>query len=161
MIRFADMRDRDAVNALRKQVNELHVAARPDFFKPGFGPELQERLDPYLRREIGYAAVEEIGGTIAGMVMVDEIARPEGPYSPARRFLHIAEICVDAAYRRQGVGRRLMDFVKANAQAAGYARIELDVWAFNDVLPFYESLGFTVFRRYLEIDLQGERTPCE
>lgn len=150
MVRLADMRDREAVNALRRQVNELHVAGRPDLFKPGFGPELQAHADLYLNREIGYAAVDEIDGAIAGMVMVDYIDRPEGPYSFARRFAHISEICVDEKHRRQGVGRRLMDFVKADAKEKGFPRIDLDVWAFNDALDFYEAEGFTVYRRYLE-----------
>ena len=43
-----------------------------------------------------------------------------------------------------------MDFVKADAKEKGFPRIELDVWAFNDALSFYEAEGFTVFRRFLE-----------
>ena len=150
MIRFADLSDKAAVNALRRQVNDLHVAGRPDLFKPGFGPEIRDHVDLYLKREIGYAAVMETEGEVAGMVMVDYIEKPETPYGPARRFVHIAEICVDEKFRRQGVGQALMDFVKADAKEKGFPRIELDVWSFNDALSFYEAEGFTVFRRFLE-----------
>jgi len=150
MMRLATMLDKDNVNALRRQVNDLHVQGRPDIFKPGFGPELQDHADMYLNQENGYAAVEEIDGRIAGMVLVDYIDRPESPYNLARRFVHIAEICVDQRFRRSGVGQRLMDFVKADAREKDFPRIELDVWAFNDALAFYEAEGFTVYRRYLE-----------
>lgn len=153
MIRLATERDKAAINELRRQVNDLHVQGRPDIFKPGFGPEIRDHVDMYLRQENGYAAVAEIGGRVAGMVMVDYIDRPEGPYSLARHFVHIAEICVHASFRRQGVGRALMDFVKSDARHKGYPRIELDVWAFNDALAFYESEGFTTYRRYLEMDV--------
>ena len=157
MVRFAVPEDAESINSLRKEVNDIHVAGRPDLFKPGFGPEIQDHVRMYLNGENGYAAVDERDGHVAGMVMIDYIDRPEGPYSFARRFVHVAEICVDEAYRRQGVGRALMDFVKADARSKGYDRIELDVWAFNDALQFYESEGFTVFRRFLEYDLSKEK----
>ncbi len=147
------MRDKAAVNALRREVNDLHVQGRPDIFKPGFGPVIRDHVDVYLNTENGYAAVEERDGQIAGMVLVDYIDRPESPYNLARRFVHIAEICVDHRFRRCGVGRRLMEFVKADAREKGYPRIELDVWAFNDALSFYEAEGFTTFRRYLEFNV--------
>ena len=156
MVRFAAPEDAEAINVLRKEVNDLHVAGRPHHFKGGFGPELRDHVQMYLTGEIGYAAVDEADGQIIGMVMVDYIDRPESPYRYAEKFAHIAEICVDAQHRRQGVGQRLMDFVKADAKAKGFSRLELDVWAFNDALAFYEAEGFTVFRRYLETYLNDE-----
>ncbi len=153
MIRFAKPEDADRINELRRQVNELHVSGRPNHFKAGFGEELQKHVNMYLTDGIGYAAVDEEDGQIVGMVMVDYIDRPESPYRYAERFAHIAEICVDEKYRRRGVGKRLLNFVKADAKEKGFPRIELDVWAFNDALAFYEAEGYTVFRRYLELKL--------
>lgn len=153
MVRFAVPQDAEAINVLRKEVNDLHVAGRPNHFKAGFGKELQDHVYMYLVGGFGYAAVDEEEGQIIGMVMVDYIDRPESPYRYAERFAHIAEICVDEKHRRQGVGKRLLDFVKADAKAKGFSRIELDVWAFNDALAFYEAKGYTVFRRFLELRL--------
>ena len=153
MVRFAVPEDAEAINVLRKEVNDLHVAGRPNHFKAGFGPELRDHVYMYLAGGLGYAVVDEEDGQITGMVMVDYIDRPESPYRYAERFAHIAEICVDEKHRRRGVGRRLLDFVKADAKEKGFSRIELDVWAFNDALAFYENEGYTVFRRYLELKL--------
>ncbi len=153
MVRFAVPQDAEAINVLRKEVNDLHVAGRPNHFMAGFGKELQDHVYLYLAGGFGYAAVDEEEGQIIGMVMVDYIDRPESPYRYAERFAHIAEICVDEKHRRQGVGKRLLDFVKADAKAKGFSRIELDVWAFNDALAFYEAEGYTVFRRFLELRL--------
>lgn len=36
MVRFAEEHELDRVNELRKQVNDLHVAGKPEIFKPGF-----------------------------------------------------------------------------------------------------------------------------
>ena len=153
MVRIAKPEDAERINELRKQVNELHVNGRPHHFKAGFNQELQEHVYLYLTGGIGYAAVDEEDGQIVGMVMVDYIDRPESPYRYAECFAHIAEICVDEKHRRRGVGKRLLDFVKADAKEKGFSRIELDVWAFNDALAFYEAEGYTVFRRYLELKL--------
>ena len=153
MVRFAVPGDAEQINVLRKEVNDLHVNGRPNHFKAGFPKELQDHVYLYLTGGIGYAAVDEEDGRIIGMVMVDYIDRPESPYRYAERFAHVAEICVDENHRRKGVGKRLMDFVKADAKEKGFSRVELDVWAFNDALAFYEAEGYKVFRRYLELRL--------
>ena len=44
IIRFAEKQDLDRVNELRKQVNDIHVAGKPEVFKPGFSKELQKYL---------------------------------------------------------------------------------------------------------------------
>ena len=154
MIRLGKPEDAERVNALRRQVNDLHVQGRPDLCKPGFGPELQAHVMPYLNGENGYAAVDERDGRIVGMVMADYIDRPEGPYSYARRYVQVAEICVDSACRGQGIGAALLDYVKKDAREKGFSRVELDVWDFNDALGFYEAEGFRVYRRYLEFTLE-------
>jgi len=156
MVRIAKPQDAEAINVLRRQVNDLHVNGRPNHFKAGFHQELQDHVYMYLAGGIGYAAVDEEDGQICGMVLVDFIDRPESPYRYAERFAHIAEICVDESHRRQGIGKALLNFVKADAKAKGLSRVELDVWAFNDALAFYEAEGFSVFRRYLEYRLDGE-----
>ena len=153
MVRIAKPEDAERINELRRQVNELHVNGRPNHFKAGFNQELRDHVYLYLTGGIGYAAVDEEDGQIRGMVLVDYIDRPESPYRYTERFAHIAELCVDENHRRQGIGNRLLDFVKADAKEKGFSRIELDVWAFNDALAFYEAEGYTVFRRYLELKL--------
>ena len=40
MIRFAEEKDLERVNELRKQVNDVHVNGRPDIFKPGFNASI-------------------------------------------------------------------------------------------------------------------------
>ena len=41
-VRFAKKEELPRINELRKQVNDLHVAGRPDIFKPGFSEELRD-----------------------------------------------------------------------------------------------------------------------
>ena len=65
-IRPANEADTETVNRLRAQVNTLHVAGRPDIFKPGFGQDIQDRLAQRFADEEGGVLVAEADGQIAG-----------------------------------------------------------------------------------------------
>jgi [ribosomal protein S18]-alanine N-acetyltransferase len=59
--------------------------------------------------------------------------------------LHINTIAVDPARRRQGLARRLMEHVCADAAAAGARHATLEVRRSNEAaLGLYRRLGFTV-----------------
>ena len=153
-IRFAGEADYDRINALRRQVNDLHVAGKPEIFKPGFSEELQAYLHVILADPSQAVAVAEQDGLLCGFAVLHRIKKPETPFMKERDYLDIDEFCVDAAYRKTGVGTALMEFIRAFAKAQGYSRIELNMWEFNaDALAFYEAVGFTTYRRYLELPL--------
>ena len=44
MVRFAREDELDRVNELRKEVNDLHVAGKPEIFKEGFGDDLRNYI---------------------------------------------------------------------------------------------------------------------
>ena len=150
-VRLAKENELERVNELRRQVNDLHVKGRPDIFKPGFPKELSDhvytiRNDPKQR-----IVVCERGGLICGFAVLNHITRPETPFMTERDYLDIDEFCVDEAYRRTGVGTELMQFIRSYAEELGFSRIELNMWEFNaDALAFYEEIGFTTYRRYME-----------
>ena len=49
---------------------------------------------------------------------------------------------------------KLIDFIKEYARAQGFQKLELNMWEFNqDALAFYETVGFSTYRRYMELDL--------
>ena len=153
-VRFAREEDLERVNELRKQVNDLHVSGRGDIFKAGFPDELRDYIyaifcDPW--REI---AVCERNGSICGYAVLNHIIRPETPFMYERDSLDIDEFGVDEACRRQGIATEMMTFIRDYAKAEGFERIELNMWEFNqDALAFYEKVGFSTYRRYMEIQV--------
>ena len=153
MIRIAESKDLEAINELRRQVNEIHVSGRPDIFKPGFCKEFQDRTQWYLSSDENDIFVDDQDGKITGMIMIDYITKPESPYGFERVFCHVAEICVDKECRRRGIAHNLIERVKEEAKKRGITRIELDVWAFNDAINFYEAEGFKTFRTFMEYDV--------
>ena len=155
MVRFAEEKDLPRVNELREQVAALHASGRPDIFRPDFCQELRDRAGEMLRRGNSGILVAERDGRVCGMAGVEYLTCPESPYSCERKFCHVAEFGVDKAFQRQGVGRELMEFIRKDALARGFSRVELDVWEFNaDALEFYGAIGFQPFRRFLEWDLE-------
>ena len=151
-IRFVREEELDRVNELRKQVNDLHVAGKPEVFKPGFCDELRDYVYAIFRdpeQKIAVAADDE---TICGFAVLHHINKPENPFMYERDFLDIDEFCVDENHRRQGVASAIIRFIRDFAKEQGYHRIELNMWEFNrDALAFYEAAGFKTFRRYMEM----------
>lgn len=153
-VRFAREEELVRVNELRRQVNDVHVAGKPEVFKPGFGAELRDHIrtiwnDP--RQEI---AVAEVNGAVCGFAVLNHITRPENPFMFERDFLDVDEFCVDRNCRRQGIGDAMVRFIREYANEQGFRRLELNMWEFNrGALAFYESAGFSTYRRYMEIQL--------
>lgn len=145
------------INDIRMQVNELHVAGRPDIFRPGFCPELQDVLYERFDAESGQILAAVLDGNVCGFASVEYLDRPESPYNLARKMYHVEEFGVDAAYRRMGAATALVEYMKRDAREKGFSRIELDMWEFNQgALAFYESAGFRTYRRYMELYTDGE-----
>ena len=150
MVRFAEEKDLDRINELRKQVNDIHVEGRPDLFKAGFGDEIRDFAKVMLEGENSDIIVAERDGVICGIVK-----KPETPYSKARSFYHVQEIAVDVNHRRQGVARELFEFMIADAKKRNLSKIELDVWEFNDsAIEFYQAVGFRQTRRWMEYEVK-------
>ena len=155
MVRFAEEKDLDEINELRKQVNDIHVEGRPDVFKAGFGTEIRDFVKIIMNGENSDIIVAERNGIICGMACVDYVNKPESPYSKARNFYHVQEIAVDANYRRQGVAKELLEFMIEDAKKRKLGKIELDVWEFNDsAIEFYQAVGFRPTRRWMEYEVK-------
>lgn len=152
-VRLAASEDLQRVNELRRQVNEMHVQGRPDFFRPGFSEELQQYLYTlHASADHDVLVAEGNNGAIVGFACVKYVDRPESPYRLPCRFLEIEEIGVDEGCRRSGAGRALVEAARRIAREKGFPRIDLNMWSFNEnALAFYESVGFTTYRQYMEM----------
>jgi ribosomal protein S18 acetylase RimI-like enzyme len=91
--------------------------------------ELKLRVQPEL------FLVGELSGEIVATAMVG--------YDGHRGWVNY--LGVDPAFRRRGVGRRMMQEAEARLRKLGCPKLNLHVRTSNKpVLAFYESLGFTV-----------------
>ena len=153
-VRFAREEELDSVNRLRRQVNDLHVAGKPETFKPGFSDELRDHIYTIYRDPNQKIAVAELNGNLCGFAVLNHIIRPETPFMYVRDYLDVDEFCVDENCRRQGIASALTGFIRDYAKAEGFDRLELNMWEFNrDALAFYEAAGFKTYRRYMEMKI--------
>ena len=151
VIRSAKREELEAVNKIRKQVNDIHVNGRSDIFREDGWQFIELFIYSRFDEENSDVIVAAIEDEIVGFAVVQYITRSESPFGKARKYLHIEEFGVDEKFRRKGIATLIIDFAKKEAKKNGFIRLELDMWEFNDgALAFYESVGFTTFRRYME-----------
>lgn len=150
-VRLMRPEELDRVNALRKEIQDLHHQGRPDFFRPP--SKEHEDAARTLLDDGAQMAVAVRNEAVLGYALFRFVHRQANPYMRERSFAHVEEICVSAQHLREGVGHALMAFVRQSARENGYECVELDVWSFNEsALRFYESEGFQPYRVFLEAD---------
>lgn len=142
MLELATLRDLDVVNALARQVHELHVAWRPDLFRMPEELYSIERLEDCIRRRELYVA--RLNGIIVGYVLL-KIKAYDSPGHVRRTVMVLDEICVEKQFRGHGIGTRMMEEVHALARAFGCTDMQLGVYPQNDdAVGFYQKCGFTI-----------------
>ena len=154
VIRFAREDDLAQINELRRQVNELHAAGKPEIFRPCFSDEMRDYLYEIRSDAAWQIIAAEADGAVLGYATLHHIQRPENPVMRPRDYLEIDEFGVDEAFRRRGIASAMIAFIRAYAREKGFSRIELNMWEFNrDALAFYEAVGFSTYRRQMEMDV--------
>lgn len=142
MLELAVLSDRDSVEALARQVHELHVAWRPDIYEMPEALYTQERFLSHIRSRELYVAREN--GAVIGYVLL-KMRSYDWPGVVRRKVMVIDEICVDRSCRGNGIGKQMMLEVRALAKAFGCTDMQLGVYPQNDdAVAFYQKCGFTI-----------------
>lgn len=141
-IRAASADDRDALQSLWRVIDELHTAIVPSFF--GWAEDCS---DLAMRRALADAnemlLVAESEGAVRGLAHVVIYDTPPGGGRRPTRRAHLDSLVVDAAFRRRGCARALMEAVRTWAKQKGATQLLLTVWSGNhEAEKFYDGLGF-------------------
>lgn len=151
-IRRADKKDAKRLCELLETIAQLHHEGRPDIYGSGgakYGiKDVEKKIEN--TEEIILVAVDE-DDEVLGYTMSKIIDVEENGILLGYRKLYIDDVCVDSAFRKMGIGKKLMDATKLEAEKAECHLAELNVWAFNEnAVNFYKSCGMTVQRMYME-----------
>ncbi len=158
-IRTASPHEQDALCGLFDELDRLHRAARPDFFRRIDGPARPAALvTDLIAGPRSTILVAESDDGLAGLVTVMLQGIAGLPILVPRQIALIDNLIVRAERRRQGIGRRLLDRAERWADAHGAQAVEIVVHEFNlEARHFYDALGYRTSTRrvHRRLDVDG------
>jgi ribosomal protein S18 acetylase RimI-like enzyme len=146
-VRRATVADAALLSALNAEVQAIHAAALPGWFKPS-GPEAfpPAAAVALLGNPYNLVLVAEIGAEPVGYVYAGVTRHAETPWRWAYDMVYLHQIGGRAGYRRRGVGAALVAAVRADAASRNVALLGLDVWSFNaEARAFFQRQGFAPY----------------
>lgn len=142
MLEPARPSDQEAVNALARQVHELHVGWRPDIFRMPEELFPEDRFSALLENNQMYVARKD-GAVIAYALLI--VRERKLPGLVDRKIMLLDEICIEETCRHQGIGKLLMEEIKKIARHLGCTDLQLGVYPQNEAaIALYESAGMKV-----------------
>ena len=150
MLELARESDWEAVKRLSVQIHDLHARWRPDIYFHCAEPYPKENFLEDVKKRLIYVA--KLNGEIAGYVIL-AVLQKGGAGTHQKKLLRLDSICVDEAYRGQGIGKAMVTDVRALARAFGCTDVLLGVHPENDAaVVFYQKCGFRIRTINLEIN---------
>ena len=151
VIRLLRENDYDTLSALSLQLDEMHVAERPDHFIPRKSEEVYPK-DAFIHN-LAYPGCVEFGA-FEGDTLIGFAAATLWNESGMRKDLKT--VCLDnifvlPTYRRRGVAAKLFAQIESWAREQGAIRLDLHTWEFNEgAIAMYKAMGMVPQRYVLE-----------
>ena len=153
-IRQANKNDITQMVPLLDEVSKLHFEKRPDMFKIKTHEEIKSNLEEMIQDESNIILLAEDKQIVVGVIICEIKEKINRTDLKDSKVLWINEICVKQEYRRNGIGRSLIEKAKEIAKANNCLRLELNCWELNgEAMKFYENQGLTTQRRVMEINI--------
>lgn len=139
-IRPATIADIPSIVLHREQMfREMGIPAEFESMTPATESWLRHALPSKTYR--GWVAVAQDGSIAAGGGLI-VIPWPPGPMTMDPRCGFVFNVFTEAAHRKQGLARRLMDAMHDWCRGEGIERIVLNASVFGQ--PLYESMGYVL-----------------
>ena len=150
MLELARESDWEAVKRLSVQIHDLHADWRPDIYCHSDEPYSKDAFLEAIDKRLIYVA--KLQDVVVGYVTLSILER-DGPGTVPKRQLRLGSICVDKAYRGQGIGKTMVADVRALACVFRCTELILGVHPENDdAVAFYQKCGFRI--RTINMDMK-------
>ena len=134
--------DLDVIDKIAVQVHDCHVEWRPDIFEHTDCIIDEEELVRLIKNNGIFFIKKE--NKIVGYVLLSSKEGKKNGYK-FRKQLVIEAMGIDKEFRNQGIGTRLLEFVKKYAKENGFTELRLTVNEENEnAIHLYEKVGFKV-----------------
>jgi GNAT superfamily N-acetyltransferase len=149
VIRLGTVEDYPAARAVIAETLAFHCEGAPAFFQEAETLLPSEAyLADLLEGGNGAWFLADHEGEIVGFVTVRLRLGSFEPFQVPEPRAIVDQLGIAAAWRRRGIGRRLMEAAHEWARQHGARRVLLNVWEFNEgALALYASLGYTTINR--------------
>ena len=154
LIRKAVLADLPALLKLSEQARVFHNRLLNNYFAD-INPQTERAfLEKAVQEEnkiflVALKDEETIGMLSAGLKTL--------PYLSRSYVCQVDTLCVDENHRREGIGRLLISELKKICADADVDEIDLSVYMGNsEAFSFYESLGFSVKKQEMRLDLKDK-----
>ena len=150
MLELATSSDWEAVRRLSVQIHDLHAFWRPDIYFHSDEPYPKEKFLDDIQKRMVYVA--KLQGSVAGYAVLSVIQK-SGPGTVASKVMRLDSICVEETVRGHGIGKAMVEDVRALARAFGCTGLILGVHPENDAaIGFYQKCGFQI--RTINMDMK-------
>lgn len=123
-IEIPTIKDLESVDRIALQVHDCHVNWRPDIFE--HTNSIINETDLLNMIENNEIFVAKIGKVIVGYMIISLKEGKKNGYK-YRKELAIDALGVDKDYRNQGIGKKLLEFIKEYAKDNGCTDLRLTV----------------------------------
>jgi ribosomal protein S18 acetylase RimI-like enzyme len=142
--RMASVDDVPTICELGQLLNSIHHAARPDIYTSATSDVDRDRPHwmNFFEHPGHVVFMAHAGQQAVGFIMAS-VSSASSPLLQPLKVARVGSVCVDEDLWGRGIGRGLVQQVRAWAMQQDAQDIRLTVWAFNTrAARLYEELGF-------------------
>jgi len=157
-IRPAKIDDFEELSRLYEEGDSLHRDNLPGVFRQVPIPaRSKEMISSILADDNASLFVAESGDELIGLLCIYIQKSRAISFMVSRLFGVIDDLVVKNGYRRQGLGRALMQEAERWLNGKGVNQIELNVWDFNKTaIDFYRKLHYDIASHRMWKSLPGK-----
>jgi GNAT superfamily N-acetyltransferase len=143
VVRRASVEDVNSLAMLNGFVQALHVASRPDVFRPPGTTQLARWFRTLLRKPDVRTWIAERDSRPVGYALATVHHWHKSVFFLPSRWWELDQIGVIPTHQRTGVGRALLDRLLDDARFENVSRVTLRSWAFNtEAHAAFQRWGF-------------------
>lgn len=152
-IRYLNTEDIPAALEILDQSNCLHAQSDPGFFVCTSKESSRPYLEYILRNPQSFGLVAVENSQVVGILLAGRLTR-EGEIYKNRTYLKVHDLAVHQNFKKRGIGRKLLEYLKKTAQEMKIPQIDLEVFSFNcNAYKFYQKLKFREVSRIMSLNV--------
>ncbi len=142
-IQIIPTKDYDAISKLNEAVQALHHKLYPDDFKKFDLNSASKYFKEILASNDTYAFLAQVDDVPVGYILCMVYTRKENEIQYEKKVLHIDQISINNEFRKQGIGKKLMNKAFELAKDLRVVEVQLDHWVKNEEASiFFKQMGF-------------------